>query len=192
MSNGTDVERDRMLRSEIIESQKTQADFLKWKLIAVAAIASISLGLAHSPAVGGTKLLLCLVPLICAYVDLTSLHIMIRIMTIGIYLKESGDAYEKFVFAVRNTTGARPYVFEPIALHGSSIAFNAIIIALGFTLPVGDGNWPSSDLTAYIVTGALGIVTTVFFWTWYTSRVKEIIRVAKERRKDATTQESSR
>ncbi len=61
MSNATDGERDKMLRSEIIESQKTQADFLKWKLISVAAVASISLGLAHSPAVEGAKLLLCLV-----------------------------------------------------------------------------------------------------------------------------------
>ncbi len=88
---------------------------------------------------------------------------MIRIMTIGNYLKESGDAYEQFVFAVRNTTGASPYVFEAIALHGSSVAFNAIIVALGFTLPHGAGNWPSNYLTAYIVTGAFGIVTTLSF-----------------------------
>jgi hypothetical protein len=110
---------------------------------------------------------------------------MIRIMTIGVYLKESGDAYEKFVFAVRNTTGASPYIFEPIALHSSSIAFNVIIIALGFALRR-NGNWPSSYLNAYVLTGTLGIVTTVFFWTWYTSRVKEIIRVAEAQREDAT------
>ena len=45
---------DKALRDEIIESQKIQADFLKWKLISVAAVASASLrfGLAHptSPA----------------------------------------------------------------------------------------------------------------------------------------------
>ena len=62
-----------------------------------------------------------------------------------------------------------------------------------FVLASGEnGNWPSSYLNAYVVTGAFGIVTTLFFWTWYTSRVKEIIRVAEATRKDATKQESSR
>ena len=139
MSNGKDYEHDKMLRAEIIESQKAQADFLKWKLISVATVASISLGLASTsnPTVEGAKLLLCLVPLICAYVDLTSLHIMIRIIMIGIYLKRVGNAYEGFVFEVRNRTATSPFVFEAVALHGSSVAFNAIIVGLGFTLPQG-------------------------------------------------------
>jgi hypothetical protein len=33
---------DEKLRDEIIESQKSQADFLKWKLIALAGIGSVS------------------------------------------------------------------------------------------------------------------------------------------------------
>jgi hypothetical protein len=181
MSNGRDYEHDKMLRTEIIESQKTQADFLKWKLISVATVASISLGFASTsnPVVEGVKLLLCLVPLICAYVDLTSLHIMIRIITIGIYLKRSGNAYEKFVFAVRDRTATNPFVFEAVALHGSSMVFNIIIVALGFTLPQGPGNWPPGYLTAYIVAGVLGIVATAFSWLLYTSRAREVIRVAE-------------
>ena len=38
------------LRNEIVESQKTQAEFLKWKLIAVGVVSSISLGLTDSHA----------------------------------------------------------------------------------------------------------------------------------------------
>jgi hypothetical protein len=32
------------LRQEIVESEKTQADFLKWKFILIAAVGSVSLG----------------------------------------------------------------------------------------------------------------------------------------------------
>jgi len=178
MSNEKDSEHDKLLRGEVIESQKTQADFLKWKIISVATIASISLGLASTtnPTIQGAKLLLCLVPLICAYVDLTSLHIMIRIIMIGIYLKKVGNAYETFVFEARERTGSNPFVFEAVALHGSSLVFNIIIVGLGFALP---DDWPPKYLTAYIMSGTLGIVVTVLLWVWYTSRAKEIIRVAE-------------
>jgi len=43
-------------------------------------------------------LLACLVPLVCAYVDLISIHLMIRIITIGAYLRERGDRYEDYTF----------------------------------------------------------------------------------------------
>jgi len=179
MNNEKDYEHDKMLRAEVIESQKTQADFLKWKIISVATIAAISLGLASTtnPTVQGAKLLLCLVPLICAYVDLTSLHIMIRIIMIGIYLKNLGNAYEKFVFEARERTGTNPFVFEAVALHGSSLVFNIIIVGLGFALPPND--WPQNYLNAYIVSGRLGIVATILLWVWYNTRAKEIIRVAE-------------
>ena len=176
-----DPERYQILRSEIIESQKTQAEFLKWKLISIAAVASLSLGFATTtnPTIEGAKLLLCLVPFICAYVDLTSLHIMVRIIAIGLYLKQAGDEYEKFVFAARTTSSANPFVFEAIALHGSSVAFNVTIIVLGFALPQGPDNWPAQYLTAYVLSGSVGLVATLFFWLWYTIRLKDIRRIAE-------------
>src|SRR5271165_2912328 len=122
---------DKALRDEIIESQKSQADFLKWKLISVAAVVSVSLGFAQPGPGPGARLLLCLVPFICLYVDLISLHIMIRIITIGIYLKLSGNRYERFAFEVREKSATSPFVFEVVALHGSSLVFNVIILVLG-------------------------------------------------------------
>jgi hypothetical protein len=185
MADILSVERLKMLRTEIIESQKTQADFLKWKLIAVATVAGISLGVANStsPAVEGAKLLLCLVPFICAYVDLTSLHIMVRVITIGLFLKHAGDEYEEFVFAARTTSAADPFVFEAIALHGSSIAFNLAVGILGFALPGGEaaGQWPSKYLTAYVASGGVGLAVTVFLWLWYTTRLKDIRHIAETR-----------
>src|SRR3954469_4616426 len=103
------------LRHEIVESQKTQAEFLKWKLIAIGAVSSISLGFTpSSPQMAnsqGLQLLLCSIPLICAYTDFISLHIMIRIVTIGTYLKGTGSEYETFVFRTRER-GGNPFIFE--------------------------------------------------------------------------------
>jgi hypothetical protein len=125
------------LRHEIVESEKTQADFLKWKFILIAAVGSVSLGFnsVANYSSEGAQLLLCVVPLLCAYVDLISLHIMGRIITVGKYLMCIGDEYERFVFAVRERVGASPYAFEAIALHGSSVVLNAVLLGLGFSLP---------------------------------------------------------
>jgi hypothetical protein len=105
---------------------------------------------------------------------------MIRIITIGIYLKTAGDSYEKFVFTMRDLTSTSPFVFEVFALHGSSLAFNVIVIALGFTLPEGPNGWPSEYLSAYMVSGILGIGATVLFWSWFTTRWREIARYAEK------------
>ena len=112
------------LRTEIIESQNSQADYLKWKLISVGAIGTITLA-----GSGDTnRLLACLVPLLCAYVKLVSIHLMIRIITIGAYLRERGDKYEAYTFTLREKSGQSPYIFEVTALHGSSLVFDAIIL----------------------------------------------------------------
>jgi len=165
------------LRHEIVESQKSQTDFLKWKLIAVAAVASAAFGF---PREGTTtseaQLLLCLVPLICAYVDLISLHLMARIITIGVYLKLSGDQYEQLVFDTRVRSASNPFVFEAVALHGSSFVFNAILLGLGFAL-----TYTKNVLDAYKVFGTFGLGVTALVLVLYSNRTREVIRVAEQR-----------
>lgn len=160
------------LRTEIIESQKTQAEFLKWKLIAVSAVGSISLGFTpvatQTANSQGLALLLCAVPLICAYIDFVSLHIMIRIVTIGTYLKKKGSEYESFVFLTRER-GANPFIFETIALHGSSIIFNLVLIALSFAPIV--TSWVQH---AYLLGGLAGIFVAVFSSIFYTMRAQRV------------------
>jgi energy-converting hydrogenase Eha subunit C len=180
-TDGKDSRHDEKLRDEIIESEKSQADFLKWKLVALAGIASVSLGFGSANSVPkGAALLVCLIPVICLYVDLISLHIMIRIITIGIYLKISGSRYEQLAFELRDRTFANPFAFEAGVLHGSSLFFNIIIVALGFIFPHALSNWPSEYGQAYAVSGVLGIVATIILWMTYRSRAKEITRVAQE------------
>jgi hypothetical protein len=172
-------EHDKLLRTEIIESEKTQADFLKWKLISVAGVASVALGIsAAAGALGGTLMyLLCLVPLICLYVDLISLHLMIRIITIGLYLRFSGNRYEEFTFDVRGRSTTDPFVFEAFALHGSSAVFNVILIVLGFVL--GGPGAPPQLQAAYLCAGGLGLGAAIVAWFLYGSRARELQRVAE-------------
>lgn len=165
------------LRNEIIESQKTQAEFLKWKLIAVSAVSSISLGFERTvkppPDPRGLQLLLCAIPFICAYIDFVSLHIMIRIVTIGAYLRKMGSEYESFVFRTRKK-GVNPFVFETAALHGSSIVFNLTLIGLSFagiaTL------WIPS---AYFWCGVLGLVVAAVSWIFYETRARRVRKLAE-------------
>lgn len=165
------------LRNEIIESQKTQAEFLKWKLIAVSAVGSISLGFTPvaPPAANehGLQLLLCAVPLICAYIDFVSLHIMIRIVTIGTYLKRIGSEYENFVFLARKRR-ANPFVFETAALFGSSLVFNFVLFGISFTGVATD--WLRQ---AYVLSGLLGIAVAVFSWIFFTMRARRIFELAQ-------------
>jgi hypothetical protein len=173
------------LRTEIIESQKTQAEFLKWKLIAVSAVGAISLGftpMETPPAnLDRAALLLCAIPLICAYIDFVSLHIMIRIVTIGTYLQKIGSEYERFVFLTRER-GANPFIFETTALHGSSTIFNLVLVALGFSEIV---TCTEAVNHAYILCGLGGIFVAVASWIFYTRRAQRVRELSLSNRVEA-------
>src|SRR5262245_47500719 len=79
------------LRAEIVEAQKARADLFKWKIIMVAALGSIALGLgvkdtASNPRVS-SDYLFCLIPLVCLYVDILCSHMNLRMLVIGHYLR---------------------------------------------------------------------------------------------------------
>ena len=160
--SGAVIEDEKILRQEIVESEKAQADLLKWKLIATAGV--VSFGLTNGGANG--TLLICAVPFVCAYIDLISLHIMIRIITIGASLRSSGSKYERYIFALRTRPDKTPFVFEAVALHGSSILFNIGVVVSGFVLDV--------DYRPFLSAGVLGIVFTVVILWLYSVRLKRV------------------
>lgn len=93
-------------KNEIIESEKSRIDLLKWKFIAIGALGSIGLGIkplssqalpksgSYQPGVFLTfsfasTLIFCLIPLLCVYIDLLCKHLNIRILVVGnFFLKE--------------------------------------------------------------------------------------------------------
>ncbi|OGD69619.1 hypothetical protein A3E89_01940 [Candidatus Campbellbacteria bacterium RIFCSPHIGHO2_12_FULL_35_10] len=84
------------LRAEIIESQKARIDLLKYKLIAIAALGSIGLGLGSNRP-ENAPLILALIPLVCLYVDLLCYHNTMRILVIGQFFKKNSCPYETFI-----------------------------------------------------------------------------------------------
>lgn len=88
------------LRAEILKSEETRLDFLKYKLVAAATLAAVAFGLGTwKPNDHDVQLLfvLPLIPFVCVYVDAVCYHDTLRILVIAKYLRCSGDTYEQFL-----------------------------------------------------------------------------------------------
>lgn len=183
-----EINDENVLRQEIIESQRSQAEFLKWKLIAVAAIGGLALSYSgvDDPKKSfwsglDQRFLLCLIPIICAYVDLISIHLMLRIVVIGTYLRKTKELlpnqetkdYESFLCDIRKLKDGHPFMLELHALHGSSILISLLVLVFGliifFTNPEG---W------AFVVSGLGGMVFTIVLMHDFTNRVNRIAEMS--------------
>ena len=121
---------DVALREEIVECQRARAEFIRWKLILVAAVGAVALGVGQGTTATPLPALLALIPLICVYVDSVCLHNDARIMVIAAFFRGSaevsraGKAYETFCATHRSW-----FYHETIAVFGSSAAL-AILVAI--------------------------------------------------------------
>ncbi|CAK8713461.1 hypothetical protein GCAAIG_02780 [Candidatus Electronema halotolerans] len=125
------------LREEIVESQKARMDFLKYKLIAIASLGAIGLGFNGNTTGWAMEpdYILCIIPFVCAYVDLLCYHNNIRILVVACFLNYSNDPYEKYVGELcSNSHGGGRYLFnlEDFVLYWSSMAMS--IILMGYSL----------------------------------------------------------
>jgi hypothetical protein len=121
---------DVALREEIVECQRTRSEFIRWKLILVAAVGAVALGVGQQGTTTPLPALLALIPLICVYVDSVCLHNDARIMVIAAFFRSSADvsaagrAYETYC-----ATNRSRFYHESIAVFGSSAAL-AILVAI--------------------------------------------------------------
>lgn len=74
------------LRDEVIASQVARNGYLKWKIVLIAALGAVGLGIYRNtghtfPAILG------FIPLVCAYVDALCIHNDIRMLIIAKYLR---------------------------------------------------------------------------------------------------------
>lgn len=151
---------DVALREELIECQRARAEFIRWKLILVAAVGSAAFGLAGKEFL---KLpdLLAFIPLICIYADSVCLHNDSRIMMIGRFMRECGQssaaaqAYEQFCQDNRSK-----FYNEGLAVFGSSFFLSGVIGVFG--IAKGAGAVPSIPATPWLLmlSGLIGLVTT--------------------------------
>ena len=123
-----------VLRTEIVESQKARMDFLKYKLVAIASLSAIGLGFGDyklDKIIVPADYVLCIIPFVCAYIDLLCYHNTLRILVIGCFLKHHDDLYEGYIVQLdkQHAKGVR-YFFdmEDLALHWSSVALSIALI----------------------------------------------------------------
>lgn len=121
------------ISQEVIESQKSRSELLKWKIIVVAILATVGLGVSRD--IEKLELAFCLIPLVCAYVDALCLHLNLRIFSIGkwhtLEIGKSLDPefeymkhYEAFI-ASAYKCGA--YRLEKLTILFSSLIINLLI-----------------------------------------------------------------
>jgi hypothetical protein len=93
------------LREEILQSETVRSDLLKWKLALAGALGAAGLGFAGSDDLRHADLVFCAIPPVCVYVDLLSLHLNLKMLVIGTFLRQLGaggpaddiQRYEGFV-----------------------------------------------------------------------------------------------
>jgi hypothetical protein len=189
------------LRTEILESEKARIDLLKYKLIAVASLAAIGLGFAkyeNSEMTKNADYVLCIIPFVCAYVDLLCYHNTIRILVIACFLNHYGDSYEGYIVKLGNANekGGVRYFFdmEDLALFWSSIGLS-VLLAFYSVIPYfietnkSEGSILTNNLegsiflTAGIVASAISIYTKLSF----TAHQKALFSTADKLKKHANS-----
>jgi hypothetical protein len=151
------------LREEIMEAQQARADLLKWKLVIVAAVGGVGLGLSTStPA---SPLVLILIPLACFYVDLLCQHLNLRIQLIAQFMRLVGypnddkdsplmSKYERYVLIMARSP-EDVFRLESWALRWSTLALSALVGLYGVWLAIAG---PEAAVGAALIGfGAAGI-----------------------------------
>jgi len=131
------------LTDEIIESQKIRSDFMKWKIIVVAALGAAGLGLHGNCPIA--PLLLLIIPFACFYIDTLCYHISLRISGIGHffdleYLDHKNDApnfilkYERYLRGANHNRRPSYFRWEHIDAIVSSVLASTLIAAFPYII----------------------------------------------------------
>jgi hypothetical protein len=157
------------LATEVVEAQKIRADYLKWKIVVVAALFGTGLGLVKTEgnAQRYADLVLCVIPMMTAYVDTLCLHVTLRIAVIGAFRRNNlapDDPYREYEEFTASARKRRVFWLDRVALVGSSEMF---ALALLFGPPLIEPNLPHQG--AIRVSGLIGVLLTaalfaVFWW----------------------------
>jgi hypothetical protein len=119
------------LRNEIVASENARLDFIKWKIVLIAALGAVGLGLASDTKIAAPAVL-GFIPIACAYVDVVCAHVNFRILLIAHFLRTGGKAnrppdsatadYEALCEEQRG--GFR---LESVVLVGTTIAMSLLV-----------------------------------------------------------------
>jgi hypothetical protein len=188
------------LRNEIVESQKARMDFLKYKLLAIAALGAIGLGFSeHNGSILEPDYILCIIPFVCMYVDLLCYHNDMRILVIGNFLGYSGDSYENYIGKLGAHNG-RPnragYYFEleNFSLHWSSVFSGGCLALYGYgiyskyfqILNAQYKGSPESKGVFFILFGIISILIVFLYREIYEQHKQNLFATAGELKRQIT------
>jgi hypothetical protein len=153
---------DAQLREEIVECQRTKSEFIRWKLILVAAVGAAALGVGSSDVVP-VPVLFALIPVICIYVDAVCIHNDARIMMIAQFLRESSTvsaeakAYERHCHRNRDR-----FYNEGLTLFLCSLFLSALVAGIG--LHQSADTAAGSPWMANVLSGTAGAAITAILY----------------------------
>ncbi len=122
------------LRSELVEAQKARTEFIRWKLVLVASIGSVGLGLTGSKLAPRPELVMCCIPFVCVYVDTMCRHLSLRVQVIGNFLRGNDKdgpilaAYETFVHKTREMAT------QHLSIKVNAFGLQRVLIPLSSTM----------------------------------------------------------
>ena len=160
-----------ILREEIISSQKARMDFLKYKLLSIAILGAVGLGLEDnsSSPIKNVDYVLCLIPLVCVYIDFLCYHNNIRILVIAKFLKTEGDKYENFVDDLCREIKPKKklddrylYNMEHVVLIWTTLFISVLLIIYGIILSCSKSEYGTCFILSFIISGLLGIILTIW------------------------------
>ena len=168
-------------KKEIVVAEQGRTDLLKWKLILVAVLGSIGLGIDYSvpsnpDKIFGPYLVLCLIPLVCVYVDLLCKHLKLRILVISQFFQsERQNLNEEYQRELDSLVGDKIFVeyekyceinrgvfaFEDWVQQGSTYFLSILILVFPFLLRNTSSielSW--LDVVLFVSAGLSGIIFT--------------------------------
>jgi hypothetical protein len=191
------------LREEILESEKVRSDLLKWKLALAGVLGAAGLGFSGSENLRHADLVLCAIPPVCVYVDLLSLHLNLKMLVIGTFLRQlpsGGSAdevrrYEAFVDGEARQLAIGPPRFlrwirvpdparrmllgkdrdSPSAfdLEDWALSFSTIALSVALVVYAFFNEWPF--WLPFALSGVSGLVTTAI-GNWQFAKRFEAVR----------------
>ena len=182
------------LRTQIVETQRARSDLMKWKLLLVAGLGTVVLGV-EKVTVVNQQLILALIPMVCVYVDSLCAHLSLRIFAIGQFIasqvpktddEKYAKAYEQFI----RTNPTPKYRLEQLALHWSTGFLSAIVsLAAYFLFPIkstqpGEILLPFNMYWIVFFSSFFGIGLTIYILKYDEHRRDDIINKAKKELED--------
>ncbi len=173
------------LRTEIIESQKTRTDLLKYKLFIIAIIGSIGLGISETKFnIRNIDYILYILPFVCIYIDLLCYHNTIRILVIASFLTRIKNEYEMYInlLGTDKKDGNRYYFnLEDIILRGSSLFIALLLIVYGISkYAIFSDTQNITALCIFVFSGFAGTIIPFLSYKAFKNRVIALEKVSNK------------